>query len=337
MKLITVLSTAAALSLTAAGSAQAAGLEPTRAQALEQSLGADAAGSYVDGDQIIVDVTNQGAAKKVQAAGGTARIVKHSEGELEDIEQTIKVAANVPGTAWAIDPLANQVVVTLDHSVDAAGQRHVEAGLAGAGDAVRIEHSPGTFAPLVSGGQAIFTASARCSLGFNVRQGGGYAFLTAGHCTNLDPNWYADAAHTTLLGSRFATSFPGNDYGIVRYPAGAPVPAGDVALTATTRQDITTARTPVVGETVKRSGSTTGVHSGIVQAINATVTYPQGTVSGLIRTTVCAEPGDSGGPLFSGTAALGITSGGAGNCTSGGTTFFQPVTEPLNVYGAQVY
>jgi hypothetical protein len=60
-------------------------------------------------------------------------------------------------------------------------------------------------------------------------------------------------------------------------------------------------------------------------------------VRGLIRTTVCAEPGDSGGPLFSGTTALGLTSGGNGDCRSGGTTFFQPVTEPLRVFGVNVY
>jgi streptogrisin D len=35
--------------------------------------------------------------------------------------------------------------------------------------------------------------------------------------------------------------------------------------------------------------------------------------------------------------ALGLTSGGSGNCSSGGTTFFQPVTEPLSVYGVSVY
>ena len=37
------------------------------------------------------------------------------------------------------------------------------------------------------------------------------------------------------------------------------------------------------------------------------------------------------------TAALGLTSGGSGNCTSGGTTFFQPVTEALSVYGMRVW
>ena len=71
--------------------------------------------------------------------------------------------------------------------------------------------------------------------------------------------------------------------------------------------------------------------------LNATVNYPQGTVSGLIRTTVCAQPGDSGGSLYSGSTAHGLTSGGSGNCSTGGTTFFQPVTEALSVYGVSVY
>ena len=65
--------------------------------------------------------------------------------------------------------------------------------------------------------------------------------------------------------------------------------------------------------------------------------YAEGTVTGLIKTNVCAEGGDSGGSLFPGTRALGLTSGGSGNCTFGGTTFFQPVTEVLSRYGVSVY
>jgi hypothetical protein len=74
-----------------------------------------------------------------------------------------------------------------------------------------------------------------------------------------------------------------------------------------------------------------------VTATNATVNYAEGTVTGLIKTNVCAEGGDSGGSLFDGAKALGLTSGGSGNCSSGGTTFFQPVTEALSVYGVSVY
>jgi hypothetical protein len=49
----------------------------------------------------------------------------------------------------------------------------------------------------------------------------------------------------------------------------------------------------------------------------------------LIETTFCAEPGDSGGPLYDGTKAIGLTSGGRGDCKKGATTFFQPVVAAL--------
>jgi streptogrisin C len=45
---------------------------------------------------------------------------------------------------------------------------------------------------------------------------------------------------------------------------------------------------------------------------------------------VCAEPGDPGGSFVSGDQAQGVTSGGSGDCSSGGTTFFQPVNEILS-------
>jgi streptogrisin B len=103
-------------------------------------------------------------------------------------------------------------------------------------------------------------------------------------------------------------------------------------------QEITTAANAFVGESVTRRGSTTGIHSGKVTALNATVHYSSGgTVRGLIQTTVCAEPGDSGGSLYDGTAAIGLTSGGSGDCKSGGTTFFQPVTAALSAYGVAIY
>jgi streptogrisin C len=68
--------------------------------------------------------------------------------------------------------------------------------------------------------------------------------------------------------------------------------------------------------------------------MNQTVAYPQGTVYQMTRTTACAQPGDSGGSFVSSTRqAQGVTSGGSGNCSTGGTTFFQPLNEILSVYG----
>ena len=199
----------------------------------------------------------------------------------------------------------------------------------------RVERIEGSLSTTVSGGQAIYGGGYRCSLGFNVRSGSTYYFLTAGHCTNLATTWYANSGQTSTLGTRAGTSFPGNDYGIVRYTTSPG--AGNVYLYNGSYREITGAGNAYVGQSVTRSGSTTGVYSGTVQALNATVNYAEGSVSGLIRTNVCAQQGDSGGALFAGNTALGLTSGGSGNCTTGGTTYFQPVTEPLNAYGVSIY
>ena len=240
--------------------------------------------------------------------------------------------ADVAGTAWRVDKAANELVVTADSTVSQAEIAKIEQAAGGNAGAVRIERTSGTFRKLISGGDAIYAPSWRCSLGFNVRSGSTYYLLTAGHCTDGNPPWYANSAHTTSIGPTAGSSFPGNDYGIVKYTSSV-AHAGTVGS-----QDITSAGNPTVGQSVTRRGSTTGTHSGKVTALNATVNYGGGDiVSGLIQTTVCAEPGDSGGPLYAGTKALGLTSGGSGDCTSGGTTFFQPVTEALSAYGVSVY
>jgi streptogrisin B len=184
------------------------------------------------------------------------------------------------------------------------------------------------FRLLLSAGDAIYGGRYRCSLGFNVVQGGStYYFLTAGHCGKVATTWYTNSSHTTLIGPTIDYSFPGNDYALVRYDnTSLSHPGGFTVADA------------FVGESVKRTGSTTGTHSGTVTALNVTVRYQGGgTVRGMIQTTVCAEPGDSGGPLYDGTKGLGITSGGSGDCRSGGTTFYQPVREAANTYGVTVY
>lgn len=242
-------------------------------------------------------------------------------------------AANVAGTAWRVDPATHTLVVTADRTVSRAEIAKIQRAAGANAGALRIERTAGIFRKFISGGDAIYAPSWRCSLGFNVRSGSTYYFLTAGHCTEGKPPWYTNSSDSTSIGPTTGTSFPGNDYGIVKYTNTSLSHPGTVGS-----QDITSAGTPSVGQSVTRRGSTTGVHSGKVTALNATVNYGSGDiVSGLIQTTVCAEPGDSGGPLYSGTTALGLTSGGSGDCTSGGTTFFQPVTEALSAYGVSVY
>ncbi|MFD0314038.1 S1 family peptidase [Streptomyces flavalbus] len=243
--------------------------------------------------------------------------------------------ADVPGTAWAVDAKTDRVLVTVDSTVSQAEIAKIKEQAGANAGAITIKRTPGKFNKLIKGGDAIYASSWRCSLGFNVRTSSGADyFLTAGHCTDGAGTWYANSGRTTVLGSTAGSSFPGNDYGIVRYTNTSITKSGTAGSV-----DITSAATPAVGTTVIRTGSTTGTHSGRVTALNATVNYGGGDiVYGLIQTTVCAEPGDSGGPLYgSNGTAYGLTSGGSGNCSSGGTTFFQPVTEALSAYGVSVY
>ncbi|MEU3903692.1 S1 family peptidase [Streptomyces goshikiensis] len=241
--------------------------------------------------------------------------------------------ADVGGTAWHTDPATGTLVVSADSTVSEASLAKIRREAGADAAALRIERIPGKLTKLVSGGDAIYATSWRCSLGFNVRSGSTYYALTAGHCTDGAGTWWSDSARTAVVGSTVGSSFPTNDYGLVKYASNTPVPPGTVGS-----QDITSAVDPTLNMSVSRRGSTTGIHSGTVTGLGATVNYGGGDiVYGMIRTNVCAEPGDSGGPLYSGARAVGLTSGGSGNCSSGGTTFFQPVVEALSAYGVSVY
>ncbi|QIP88011.1 S1 family peptidase [Streptomyces sp. Tu 2975] len=247
------------------------------------------------------------------------------------------LGADVPGTAWYTDKETGKVVVTADSTVSAAEIAKIKKAAGERAGVLEIKRTPGTFSKLIAGGQAIYAGGGRCSLGFNVRSGSTYYALTAGHCTNIGSTWYTNSANTTVLGTRAGSSFPNNDYGIIRH-SNASAADGRVYLYNGSYRDITGAGNAYVGQNVQRSGSTTGLRSGRVTGLNATVNYGNGdVVYGMIQTNVCAEPGDSGGAMFAGSTALGLTSGGSGNCSSGGTTFFQPVTEALSAYGVSVF
>lgn len=253
--------------------------------------------------------------------------VKATASQLADASAAM-LGVDVAGTAWYTEASTGKIVVTVDSTVSKAELAEVKGALANSKAELTVKRTTGKFTPLIAGGEAITTGGSRCSLGFNVSVGGVAHALTAGHCTNISASW--------SIGTRTGTSFPNNDYGIIRHsnPAAAD---GRVYLYNGSYQDITTAGNAFVGQAVRRSGSTTGLHSGTVTGLNATVNYgSSGIVYGMIQTNVCAEPGDSGGSLFAGSTALGLTSGGSGNCRTGGTTFYQPVTEALSAYGATV-
>jgi streptogrisin B len=252
----------------------------------------------------------------------------YSAGQLSEVGDAVR-QSGVEGIAWHVNAASHRLVVTADSTVSRAEVAKIKKSAGNKAGAIRVERVSGVFTPLLSAGDAIYGGNYRCSLGFNAVSGSTYYFLTAGHCGNVANTWYTNSSHTTLIGPTIASSFPGNDYALVRYDNASLTHPGGFSVAD-----------PFVGESVKRTGSTTGTHSGTVTALNVSVRYVGkggGVVRGMIQTTVCAEPGDSGGPLYDGTRALGITSGGSGDCRTGGTTFYQPVREAANAYGVTVY
>ena len=307
---------------------------PAAAARLTQRLGPSAtAGAYYDraARTTYVNVTTDAAADAARTAGVVPRRVKYSADHLDTAGRSV-AALGIAGTAWVGNPRTDQLVVTADARVAAADLTRLRTAAGHYGDAVRVERTTGRFATLLTGGDAVYGNGYRCSVGFNVHANGIDYLLTAGHCGKVVPYWYTDSGQSVPVGPTVGYTFPGHDYALVQYANTAlahPSAVGGQAITA--------AGDAYVGESVSRRGSTTGVHTGSVTGLNATVNYGNGdVVTGLTKTTVCAEPGDSGGSLYSGSTALGLTSGGSGDCVSGGTTFFQPVTGALSHYGVSI-
>ncbi|MEH0827105.1 MULTISPECIES: S1 family peptidase [unclassified Micromonospora] len=296
---------------------------------LRTELGAAYGGSWLsaDGATLTVAVADPAQAARVRAAGAVPKEVDRGVRELDAVKGRLDSAgarATPDIAGWYVDVATNSVVVLARPGAEQAARRFAAATGAPAG-AVRVTASSESPRPLfdVRGGDAYFINNAgRCSVGFSVVGG----FVTAGHCGR--PGDRTTGVNRVAQGTFAASSFPGDDWAFVQVnnqwtPQGVvnDFNGGTVPVNGSTEAP--------VGASICRSGSTTGTRCGVVQAKNATVNYPEGTVTGLTRTNVCAEPGDSGGAWLSGDQAQGVTSGGSGDCTAGGITFFQPVNEIL--------
>ncbi|MEV0272795.1 alpha-lytic protease prodomain-containing protein [Hamadaea sp. NPDC050747] len=295
---------------------------------LRHGLGDRFGGAYLNDDASVLTVAVTSAAEgaRVRADGAVPVVVDRSEAQLLAASGRLDGHAasaprQIPG--WYADVRTNRVVVLYRDGGLAAARSWAAASGVPSGS-VRFESSVEQPRPLIDviGGNAYYIgAGTRCSVGFAVTGG----FVSAGHCGTT-------GATTTQPSGTFAgSSFPGNDYSWVRTAAGNTSRALVNRYPGTV--PVAGSQAAGVGASVCRSGSTTGWHCGTINALNSSVTYSQGTVTGLIRTNVCAEPGDSGGSLIAGDQAQGVTSGGSGDCSSGGTTYFQPVNEILQAYG----
>lgn len=225
--------------------------------------------------------------------------------------------------SWYVDLPANAVAIV---AADAEAAQRVadEAGLAaGTWDLAVETERPEAYQGTIRGGDAYNIAGqSRCSVGFSATHPTwGNGFVTAGHCRIGN----GQITGGTGAGGQFrASQFPGEDWAFVQAGSGWQT-SPNVNRYNNTNVQVADGNEAVVGASVCRSGSTTGWYCGVIQAKGVGITYPEGSLTGMTRTTVCAEPGDSGGSYISGNSAQGITSGGAGNCPSGWTVY-----EPLN-------
>ncbi|WP_158581367.1 S1 family peptidase [Actinomadura spongiicola] len=296
------------------------------ADQLSGRLGPQHAGSFVDGNgDLVVNVTNAAAAHKVRAAGAKPRVVEHGITPLTDAKKELDRLAGSPGTiglSWGIDVMSNTVVVSVpENDTNDATDAFVKRARA-IGPVVRFKRVPAAPRLQLGPGDAILTGSSRCSVAAIGVGGGTEYVVTAGHCTNNGAEWRTRDGQ--LVGTRQASSFPGNDYGTIR--SAGQVPLDNAQLTQVGR--------PPAGTQIQKKGSTTGTTSGRLVGYGRTVNYREGAVTDMIETTACTQPGDSGGSLQSGTTAVGIVSGGTtGSCRANYQSFFQPLDEALQSQG----
>jgi streptogrisin C len=304
------------------------------AQRLEQQLGSSFGGAWLtDGQRLAVGVTDAAAAAQVRAAGAVPEMVSHNSAQLESamsVLDRVDAPSASAVSSWYVDIRANTVVVQARPSGEDAAAEFVAAS--GVDPAmVRIEVSteaPTTMYNLIGGDAYYMSSGGRCSIGFSVLPRG---YVTAGHCGTVGTT--TRGYNHVQQGTFQRSNFPGADAAYVATNTSWTVRPW-VRYSSSQVYVVRGSQEAAIGATVCRSGSTTGWRCGSITHKNQTVNYPQGTVYGLTRTTACAEPGDSGGSFVAANGqAQGVTSGGSGNCTWGGVTYYQPLNPMLSAYG----
>jgi hypothetical protein len=305
-----------------------------------RAAGAAYGGSWFDttSGRLAVAVTRDASAaalRAIRATGASIRTTPHSARELDATKARLdKLPAPKGIGSWHVDPRAGTVVLTVVRGRSGDNDVRQFLNRARTIGPISVEETstaPTTFAAGTVGGDPYYTGNVRCSIGFSVYGG----FVTAGHCGQ--PGGGVSGWDHTYIGNFQGSSFPDNDYAWVNVGSGwwtVPVVLGWGTVSD---QLVRGSAEAPIGASICRSGSTTHWHCGTVLAKNETVNYSQGAVHQMTKTSVCAEPGDSGGSFISGDQAQGVTSGGWGNCGSGGETWFQPVNEILNRYGLTLH
>lgn len=288
------------------------------------ALGGATGGHYIDkAGHAVVTVLHPSDEAKVRAAGATPKLVRHSLADLRTAKRGFDQLRGVTNAGWGIDPTHNQVVVRTYDNTPAAATKALTDKARSLGDEVRVEHVQGRPRFFIRGGDEISNGNALCSNGFNVTRGGQNYLLSAGHCAVLggDGPWNG--------GQVVSADFPNEDSMLVENTdPDSPSEINDGT-------PITSVADPTVGESMKRSGRTTGITSGTVTDTDYTFTATENGQTYRVPHEFCtnaySEAGDSGGPAYDGNVGLGTLTGGDSS-----TSCFYPVTRSMAAYGVSL-
>lgn len=322
---------------------------------LRSSVGEHFAGGWVEGDKFFVGVTDHAQAEAVKAAGATPIVVVNSLSRLDQAKEALDkvfiaapqqantaraIPPNASVASYFIDVASNKLVITaLESGRARAEELAKQAGLAVSEYEVRaVQAMPELHATTISAGDGYIIKKAEgtflCSVGFSVTGG----FVSAGHCGSEGDSVFANTDGRPALGTFAGSHFPGDsDMSYIKTVDGTDLTA-NINTYGGSPASVSGSEESAVGAAICRSGATTGMTCGTVQAKNVTVHYKDGsTISGLTHTSCCSDHGDSGGAYYSGSQGQGVLSGGTGNCDSGsGSSYFQPLNPILSAYGVQL-
>ncbi len=189
------------------------------------------------------------------------------------------------------------------------------------------------------GGQGFYTYDSQwlyyCSVGFNGldRSSHSSQFLTAGHCVepgtfdggeayflnqsrpNQDPSAPGEAlGHPTpgsvYFGNYYDTSLFWNELSNTPKPVVGTWNNNNGSVTSGTPVAVRDYTRAIVGQSICKSGRTTGWTCGSVQAVDEAFTVDGHNINSFVS-NMCALGGDSGGSVISGSYALGVVSFGS--------------------------
>lgn len=267
----------------------------------------------------LVALTAFGAAPATAQSQPSIQQLNETKADLDELARS----SGTIGLSWGVNADTKTVVVSVPKSDNDQATKAFMSRIRAMGEEVRIKRVPAAPRLTLGPGDAILTGAGRCSASVIGTNGSQNFVITAGHCTNIGSSWTTSSGES--IGSTVLSSFPGDDYGLIQV-TNPSLPLSNNGLTQV--------GSPPENSAIQKAGSTTGVTSGTLVGYGRTVNYAEGTVFDMIETTACVQPGDSGGSLYQGSTAIGITSGGTvGGCGAGFQSFFQPVGEALAAGG----